>query len=345
MKRINFLALIPALLILSLPACKKDKTDLLDAYDSVLYGLYHNPVGEDPYLEVDLADSSPEINIEFEPTVTQENGRILFNYAGVTFRQDKKVYVIDEVVTQRKSGEDTWIIDDENFLSWTFSKSLDIVLVLDVSSSLGANISNIKSNASQVISNILNQNPDARIAVIKFSRGSVATQFSSNAATLSQFIEQNTVFSSPDIGDYELEGRAETALYETIHQATQLLNNSDARGKGILTFTDGVSNFQFDPAFQTSGAIIAELTNSGIASYTIGFEGNQGSVDRSILQNLAVNGDFSFPRNLSELNSIFIRFSNSVAAVYDLIYDTNNAKLDQAIEYRFLFNRTLVTEN
>jgi Mg-chelatase subunit ChlD len=344
MKRINFHALAFVLLTITLPACKKDKTDLLGAYDSVLYGLYHNPVGEDPYLEVDLVDSSPEINIEFQPTVTQENGRILFNYAGVTFRQDKKVYVIDEVVTQRKSGENTWIIDDENFLSWTFSKSLDIVLVLDVSSSLGANISNIKSNASQVITNILNQNPDARVAVIKFSRGSVATQFSSNSTTLSQFIEQNTIFSSPDIGDYELEGRAETALYETIHQAIQLLNNSDARGKGILTFTDGVSNFQFDPAFQTSGAIIAELTSSGIASYTIGFEGNQGSVDRNILQNLAVNGDFSFPRNLSELNAIFIRFSNSVAAVYDLIYDTNNAKLDQAIEYRFLFNRTLVTE-
>lgn len=345
MKLTSLFLVALAFCTLGCKSCKDDtNVDLINLYDAVLYGIYDNPVGEDPLLSVDLASSSPEINIEFEPTITQENGRILFNYAGVTFRAGKKVYSIDDVVTQRMSDEDSWIIDDENFLSWTFSKSLDIVLILDVSSSLGANISNIKSNAAQVIGNMLGQNPDARVAVIKFSRGSVTYEFSSDEVALAEFINESTVFNSPDLGNYELEGRAETALFESIHNAILLLNSSDARGKGILTFTDGVSNFQFDPAFQSPTSVIAELSNSNIASYTIGFEGNQGSTDRTVLQNLAVNGDFSFPKNLTELNAIFIRFSNSVAAVYDLIYDTNNAKLDKAIEYRFLFNRTLVSE-
>ncbi|MGB1121571.1 MAG: vWA domain-containing protein [Saprospiraceae bacterium] len=282
--------------------------------------------------------------MESTPNITEQNGRILFDFSGVTFKENKTVYQIDDILTERKNSDGCWIVDNENFLSYSFSKSLDIVLVLDVSSSLGQNISTIKDNAVDMITNILTNNPEAKIAVLKFSRGSVNTNFSSSISMLTQFILQDAIFNSPDIGNYVLEGRNETGLYEAINSAIQLIDASSARGKGILTFTDGVSNFSFDPQFSTPDNVISSLTNSDISSYTIGYEGNQNSVEQSILEQIAVNGDFSFPRNLNDLDQVFQVFSNSVAAVYDLTYDTNNAKFDGEIEYRFLFNTTKISD-
>jgi hypothetical protein len=195
-----------------------------------------------------------------------------------------------------------------------------------------------------MVSDILDNNPDARISVVKFSRGASFLPFSSNRDSLIQFINQNAVFLSPDIGSYELEGRNETALYESIDLAIELLKSSDARGKGILTFTDGVSNFQFDPLYQNPGPIIEKLNANQISSYTVGYEGNQGSVDRTALQSISINGNFSFISDISELSQVFVEFSNSVAAVYDLVYETNTAKLSEPIEYRFLFEMSLISE-
>lgn len=314
----------------------------IDSFDARLLATYNNPAGGQPSLVVHPSNSSPEINVEVAPIVNEQNGRITFNYPGVTFKRDNNVYSIDEVTTERKSGN-CWIDDDENFLQWTFSKSLDIVLVLDVSSSLSENIATIKVYAKQMVSNVLAQNPDVNVAVVKFSRGYVALDFTSDKAELENFIEQNTPFTSTDIGTYDLEGRSETGLYEAINQAIQLLISSNARGKGILTFTDGVSNYQIDPQFQNPTNVINALSSVGIANYTIGFEGNQGGVDKTALKDISVNGDFSFPQDLVELQNVFSRFSNSVAAVYDLIYNTNNGKLQEEVQYRFLFNTTLIS--
>jgi len=337
--RLSLIILVFASILMS---CNKQDDE--PAYDAVLYADYTNPVGGQPSLLVDPTNSSTFINIEIDPTITEQNGRIMFNYSAVTFKEGNKVYRIDDIVTER-NNIGNWLADDENTLSWTFSKSLDIVLVLDVSSSLGENITTIKDNAQLMLSNILDQNPDARISVVKFSRGNASIGFTSSKDELGQFISQNSSFDSPDIGIYELEGRQETALYEAIDKAIELLTDSDARGKGILTFTDGVSNFQFETEFQNPTSVIAQLTTLGIANYTVGYEGNQGSVDKDVLKSLAVNGDFSFPDNLTALNTVFERFSNNVAAVYDLIYDTNNAKFDGTNEFRFLFNTTLISEN
>ncbi len=332
-----------ALLTLFFSSCKKDPDPVIeDTHDFTLYANYENPPAGSPVLTVDQVQSSKEINIEATPTITQQGGRINFNYAAVTLKLGKTVYAIDKITTERKNGT-SWIVDDENTLTYTFSKSLDIVMVLDVSSSLGANLASLKDNAKTMVSKVLTDNPSARINIIKFSRGSVASGFSSNISTLTGFINAESTFNSPDIGAYVLEGKSETALYESINSAIQLLSSSSARGKGILTFTDGVSNYQFDPQYSNATSVISQLNNLDIASYTIGFVGNQGGVDQSTLQQIAVNGDFSFPKNTAELSDVFKRFSNSVAAVYDLIYNTNNAKFNDKIEYRFLFDATKIS--
>lgn len=196
-----------------------------------------------------------------------------------------------------------------------------------------------------MISNILKNNPNARIAVVKYSRGSVIEPFSSNESRLIQFITNNsTYFDMQNNTTYTLEGKSETALYESINVAIDLLKQSGADGQGILTFTDGVSNFQVDPKFQDEVEVIDSLKKSNISHYTIGYEGNGNSVDKLILEKLAWNGNFSFPKDNSQLQDVFIRFSNSVAAVYDFKYNTNNGNLEKPKQQRFLFNTTVVSQ-
>lgn len=315
-------------------------------HNATLYANYSNPTSG-PELEVNEVISSEELNIGNTPIVSMlPEFRLELIYSGITFKEGNKVYTIDneEVSSQRKAGE-CWITDDENSFSLSLSKSLDIVLVLDVSSSLEANITEIKTSAKSVISNILDSNSEASIAVIKFSRGSVVENFSSSETDLHQFIDANSIFTDPSTGSmYQIEGKSETALYESINEAIQLLNTSGADGRGILTFTDGVSNFQFDPQFQDEVEIIQAMESANVSHYTIGYVGNGNTIDRAILEELAINGNFSFPQDVSELQKVFITFSNSVAAVYDLRYETNNSPLESPIEYRLLFNTTVISE-
>lgn len=334
---------------LSLTACNNCGTifwkgcdqDCKGQFDEQIEASFENDPAGSPLLTV--TDNSPAINIESAPVVTESNGRIQINYPAVTIKNGKDVYELEDICTERRLNEE-WIIDDENFLSYDFSKSLDIVLVLDVSSSLADNLERIKENASNIVERILSENPNANISVVKFSRGFVTLPFSTAEATIQQFIEDDTQYNSPDIGIYTLEGRNETGLYEAMNEAITLLSSSSAKGKGVLTFTDGVSNFQFDPQYQNSTLLLQKLQGSDIASYTIGYDGNQGGVEQNALEQLAVNGDSSFPNNLNQLEEVFERFSNSIAAVYDLIYDTNNAKFDGSIDYRFFFKTNLISE-
>ena len=321
--------------------CDKDsECPISIKYDSKLSATYNNTKENGPSLTLDLNNSSEIINVESTPIITEINGRIQINYPAVTLKKNKEIYKIDDISTEVSSI--CWIVDDENKLTWTYSKSIDIVLVLDVSSSLGENIETVKSSAKNVVNNILNQNPLAKIAIVKFSRGNVSTNFSSSKIELTSFINNNPLYNSPDIGSYPLEGRNETALYEAIAEAIFLLNTSNARGKGILTFTDGVNNFHFNPENQFPEKIIGEMKISEIANYTIGFDGNQGGVDKLALEKISVNGDFSFPKSTSDLNQVFESFSNNVATVYDLIYNTNTSELAEPIKYRFLFKTTKI---
>ncbi len=355
MRKYDFFLLLGLFLLAS--SCGPDETvvtpvtpnpcpDETPLHDAILYAEYSNTAVSGPSLVFDPSISSSEINFATNPTVnTLADSRIELVYSGVTFKEQKRVYVIDEVISQRK-GSTCWLVDDENTLTQTLSKELNIVLILDVSSSLGMNITEIKNSAKAMVTNILVSNPDANIGILKFSRGAVLESFTSSEATLHQFIDANSTFTDPNNGStYELEGKMETALFESINEAIELLNSlSTDGGKGILTFTDGISNFQFDPQFQDEVEIMDALSTSNISHYTIGYEGNGNTVDRTILEGLAINGDFSFPKNTSELDDIFIRFSNSVAAVYDLRYNTNDALLESPIQHRFLFNTTLVSE-
>ncbi|SDC69587.1 von Willebrand factor type A domain-containing protein [Algoriphagus faecimaris] len=306
-------------------------------HNMVLYANYFYDGSGIPELNILRDKSSQEVIIESIPQIGVEMGRFNIFYPAVILKKDRQVFKILNFSTEKKENG-CWVVDDENKLSPSNSKSLDIILVLDVSSSLNENLEKIKSSANQVIRSILQSNSSLRIAVIKFSRGALGSGFTSNSFDLNSFISTEQIYSSPDIGNYILERRPETSLYEAIELAIDKLGDSKAKGKGILVFTDGLNNFQFNPLNQSPENIINKMKERDISTFTIGFEGNQGSVNRIALQNISVNGDYSFPTSIDDLNDVFVRFSNNIATVYDFTYNTSNSALSKPIEYRFLFN-------
>jgi hypothetical protein len=128
-----------------------------------------------------------------------------------------------------------------------------------------------------------------------------------------------------------------TTLYEAMNLGIQMLHNTPAESKALLTFTDGTDN-NSDPQY-TPAYLLEQLNgvsgNLPISSFTIGLDGN-GGVDKPVLDILAVNGGASaFPANINELESVFNDFSQGISTVYQLTYvrnqqiipDTNPAKL------------------
>lgn len=307
--------------------------------DAALYATFQND-GVSRYLQINEKQTAGPIHIEKEAKVEVAPGaRLDFIFSGVTFSDNNKVYEIENIVTQTLT-DGVWSSDTENYLKKDFAKSLDIVLVLDVSASLGENRDAVKTSAVEMVNKILTDKPNTKVAVIKFSRGHVASSLSSDKTMLTNFITNNSSYTDVVLGGgtYDLEGKSETALYEAMVKAATILDESDAKGKGMITFTDGKNNFQFSPIYDNKEVVVNKLKASGINSYTIGFIGNSNEIVASTLEDLAVRGNFSIAKNLSEVTRVFQQFSNSVSAIYDLSYNTNNATFSGQRQLRFLFD-------
>lgn len=339
--RIQKYALLALLVLLvsTLSCSSDDDFSIADPNaDAIIYADFSND-GSSQTLVLDQSKTNGPIQIENDVTLTTVGSRYNFEFSGVTFLEDDKVFEVANIVSQ-KFEEGQWQIDSENFLDYEPSKSLDIVLVLDVSSSLGESLDDVKNSAELVLEQIFNNNSNAKVAIVKFSRGNVASALSSNEFELSQFISQPSNYTDNELGGgtYQLENQNETALYEAMLKGIEILSNSNSIGQGLITLTDGANNFQFDPNNDSRQVVIDLLEQSTIRSYTVGFVGNADEINNEALSDLAVRGRFSRPTSISELDQVFTSFSNSVGAVYDLIYDTNNAPFNGVKSYRFLID-------
>ncbi len=291
--------------------------------------------GVNPTLSVDSTTGS--VQIDENSTLSQSTSRFIFTFTGVTFFENKDIFAVKDVIPQVKTETGTWILDDENDFDPADSKSLDIILVLDVSGSLENNIDNVKNSAIDMIRQILFDNKDARIGVVKFSEGKVSENFSSNLTTLANFIRLPSQYTSPITSEtYHLESRDATGLYEAILEGIALLETSSAKGQGIITFTDGTNNYQENANNNVSNVVITALNNTNVKHYTIGFTGNQGSIDETILSNLAINGQYASANSISNLKEVFTRFSNNIATIYDFVYETNKSPFNGEREFRLL---------
>ena len=117
------------------------------------------------------------------------------------------------------------------------------------------------------------------------------------------------------------------------------LENMTAESKTLLVFTDGTDN-NSNPEF-TPQYLVDKLENNAgdvrISSFTIGLEGN-GGVDKPVLEELAANGgSAAFPKNIDELGKVFVKFSSSIANVYNLTYVRNQQVIPDSDKRKLRF--------
>lgn len=291
---------------------------------------YWNNDGNTPKISFDSINSSPEIRIDFEQTFTgttlpppSENINVLIDNVRIIDANNIN-YEIDSIKAYeyRYNGEKwLWQRDYEALLSYSPIEDIAVILVLDVSQSLGTDFPNVKTFATAFASNIFSESPSARVGIVDFAGTFNYFPLSNNFSSIQSYISN-------------LQQGGSTILYEAMNKGIEELQNTQAEGKAMLTFTDGFDNAS-NTAIYSPAYLIDKLEDDPnyvkVNSFTIGLDG-LGQVEKPILRNLAVNGGVAeFPETITELEEVFERFSGSISNVYSFKYERSNGiilKLD-----------------
>jgi len=282
-----------------------------------LYIDFWNTLGTNPQITFDAQNSSPEVKIDFSKTfegvavppkftnVIIDNVRIIDN--------NNINYQIDKITAYEWHQDiNDWKEDVEFTCNYTQVQDLTIMMVLDASASLGEDFAKVKQYASNFITEVLKNIPNAHIGVIDFSDEIHSFPPTNNKVALQNYIA-------------DIKQGPFTSLYESVNMGIDMLENATAESKTLLVFTDGTDN-NSNPEFTPQYLIDKLNPNTGgvrISSFTIGLEGN-GGVDKPVLEQLAANGGIAaFPKNIDELGKVFVKFSGSIANVYNLTYVRN----------------------
>lgn len=315
--------ILSIILLLSINSCFKNGE--IDPYYSelYLYADYTYLPGDLPQIEINLQQSSSAIKIDTGGvSIAISASRVEMNFHGIRIFDELGVYEILDIVTE-EYRDDKWEVDVENFLKAEKTAKLDFVLVLDVSSSLGADVYNVKQYAKSFIRLVFEENPESRIGIIGFSESVYIFPLSNNISNAYSFID-----------NLEIDKDA-TKLFEAIDNGIDLLFNEDSEGKALVTFTDGRNNHWSDEAKYSSANYIVDRINQPtannvmISSFTIGLEG-KGGIDENALRSLALNGGiYNSTSDIETLEKIFDKFANSVASIYTFSYDRNNSHISK----------------
>lgn len=325
------LSIVLLLLSTLLSSCEKVFFGEIDPYNKqlFLYAEYSNTAGNNPAINLDLNASSKAIQINPANTAAFiANGRINLEMSNIRIADALGTYKINTIQTEEyRNGQ--WEGDKENFLRSQSAKELDVVLVLDVSSSLGSDVNDVKRYAIDFVNSLFAENPNSRIGVVGFSENIEILPFTTDRSLANSFIDG-------------LSGGNATKLYEAMDMGINIIESSSADGRAIVTFTDGKNNSWSDPQkYSNSNLVYNRLLASQVNSYTIGLKGKNEGVDETELRRLAVRGLYSFPTSTTELNDVFKKFANSVSAAYLFIYDRNVSQILTPIKLRFLLNTTV----
>lgn len=285
-----------------------------------LYLDYWNPTGQNPKIVFDAVQTSPEIIIDFSKNfdatilgsnfvdVNIDNVRII--------DQDGVNYQIDTIHAFEYINND-WFKDLEFTMDFQPIQDMMVYLVLDVSASLGNDFGTVKNYASNFVNKIFNAVPNARVGVIDF-----ATDVNIFNATN----QKENVLSYID----DLQQGQFTSLYQAMDLGINFLQMGNAESKSLLTFTDGSDNNSdttFNPQ-SLSNKLLNDPNTVKVVSYTLGLG---GTVNKEILENLALNGGSSaFPASVQELETVFDDFSKTISTVYNLTYRRNQQIIPEA---------------
>lgn len=324
------LTFILSIFSLFLISCEKAGFDgTIDPYirDLYLYADYSN-IDSVPYLKIDTVNTSKAIKwkTDFSYEAEIKEDRVNLYIRNVRFVNELGTYQVLYAEPQiYNSIKDEWRASGESQVFTPSSKSLALVLAIDLSNSTDVNA--VKTYAANFIDIVLanRTNEITEIGIIGFAQGISDTfLLSTDAEAAKNFIWG---LAQPNaLGSY---------IYSSMLYGAQMLKNSNSEGKALITFTDGVTE---DNSFSSPETLIDTLkkpTANGtfISSFTIGFEGQSG-INEEDLRRLALNGGlYELADSYSDLEKVFNKFATTVSAVYDIIYVTNPSETLNPIDF------------
>lgn len=345
MNNIKNTLLLSLLIVFSTFGCKDDSNDDGNTTASEsrfeMYFSYFNPDGDNPTIMLNSEfDSSTEIIIDSSSVVTET---LSGNQVQATFNnvailrpanggQAQVNYIIEDVsVEVYEDGE--WYLDTEFEYSFSELSDLEMVMVLDASTSLGTQFPQIQSFVKKFVDNVYRDVNNVSVGIVDFA-GYIDHQI----------IQGDQLIVNQYIDNIELRG--DTKLYEGMDRGLDLFNLGDAtpnnqpKTKAMVTFTDGRDNYS-DTESYNEGTLLNRLIsdengNSRVASFTIGMGDN---INETVLRNLAVNGGIaSFPSDLEALEGVFDDFASTVSTSNSLTYQRNDQKIsaENAKSLRFV---------
>jgi hypothetical protein len=321
-RRFAFKSFFAAILIAipALQSCQKvtfflDKTEKIE-------GQYTNraqpPFGVMPSFKVNSSSNWIEYDESGISAVNKGNGTVRITIDGVRskYRVPKE---IDKITIQEKKGE-KWEKEDEFQNNATSTKtSISAVLVLDISSSIGDNIGDLKNYAKEFITEIFNANENSEIALVLFSKDIISSPFykKNNRQMLDNFIDNATNYQD------------RTTLYEACLKGLDLLQTSATNKiKTEIIFTDGGDNNSDNPE-----TALENIKASKITRYAIGVDGKDFS--KPTIKEICTGDNWVKARNYDNLKKVFTEISSLIANVYKIEYDRSDQQLESAIDIRF----------
>lgn len=287
-----------------------------------LYGNYSNPAGNNPQYVFDEAQSHSYITFAGNPIVDLDTGdhSVTITLDNVSILGGGNNYIIDSLKVEEFVGSE-WIEFVEFDASSSLLTEVAVALIVDVSSSLGTQFSNIKTFSKNFATVIFANSDDALVGCVSF-----ATELNQLDLTNSQS-EFRDFINALSPGEY-------TKMYDAMYAGIMMLQDStlDVDGYALVTFTDGFDNY----SNKTLANVIAALDASNIKSYTMGLDGN-GGIHESELEDLAVNGQYKIVDSIEDLEEAFSDFAKAVSNVYSLAYERN----DQVVTGNRLLRHTI----
>ncbi len=222
-------------------------------------------------------------------------------------------------------NDTTWKNTSEFTAEWEDVTRLLVVLVMDISRSLGSNFPTVLQFASAFADTVKARTGSAEIGIVAFGSNIQVQPLTGDTAAVRQFLSR-------------LRMEDFTKLYEGMFAGIDLLANERADAKYLVTFTDGNDNFS-DPAI-TPSLLRQRLDqpdddNRKIRSFIIGFQGSDG-VDRQVLSQLASEDSLAvYPKDVIELGEVFQKFSRQVSTVFNIIYRRSRQVIPEAQKKKF----------
>jgi hypothetical protein len=252
---------------------------------------------------------------------------------GIRVRSQTNNFNITRVnIEERGNNEPCFFVQNEfNLSDSSFDTDIASVLVLDMSTSLLGNITQLKEYAKDYANTVVNSSDGSTVAVVFFSDRdaiqSTAFYTSSNIGQLNTIIDNFSNF------------QERTALYQAVQTGINLLESLPFTGeKSIVAFTDGGDNDSNNPS-----QLIAEINASDVEKFAIGLRG--GDFQESGLREIvSQTSNFVVADNINDLENIFATVSRGVISVWQVRYSRSDQLLssDETVQIRFSFETEII---